>query len=126
VQVTKRGGHVAFESVDGKTLYYAKGSFVPGLWKVPVGGGEETQVLEQLEPGYPANWGLTAEGIYFYDAKTKAIEFFSFATRRVTRVAKAENEVFTGLAVSPDGRWILNCQLDQETRKIMLVENFRW
>ena len=125
VQVTKKGGHNPFESPDGKTLYYAKDT-EPGIWKVPVGGGEETQVLDQLALNYQYSWGVTADGIYFYNAKTKAIEFFSFATRRMTPIAKAENEPLTGLAVSPDGRWILLDHVDQDTSHIMLVENFRW
>ena len=129
VQVTKQGGFAAFESLDGKTLYYAKGRDVPGLWKVPVAGGEETLVLEQLAVGLWGYWGLTAEGIYFYDASTKAIEFFSFATHKVTQIAKPAKDPVrfnTGLAVSPDGRWILYAQVDQSNSNIMLVENFRW
>ena len=61
VQMTKQGGHMALESPDGKTLYYAKSCDVPGLWKVPVQGGEETRVLEQLAPDECTSWGVTAE-----------------------------------------------------------------
>jgi Tol biopolymer transport system component/tRNA A-37 threonylcarbamoyl transferase component Bud32 len=129
VQVTKQGGFAAFESLDGKTLYYAKDRDVPGLWKVPVAGGEETLVLEQLAVGLWGYWGLTAEGIYFYDASTKAIEFSSLATHKVTQIAKPGKDPVrfnSGLAVSPDGRWILYAQVDQSNSNIMLVENFRW
>jgi Tol biopolymer transport system component/serine/threonine protein kinase len=129
VQVTKKGGDVAFESPDGKTLYYW--NFNPGsFWKVPVGGGEETPVFEHLAaPLSWGSWGLTAEGIYFYNYITKAIEFISFATHKVTQIAKPQKPPTGGsgcFAVSPDGRSILLAQVDQETSKIMLVENFRW
>jgi Tol biopolymer transport system component len=129
VQVTKKGGLAAFESPDGKTLYYAKGQNAPGLWKLPVQGGEETPVLEQLGAGYWDYWAVMEDGIYFYDAGTKAFEFFSFATRKITRIAKPEKEPFrhnAGFSVSPDGRWILCSQIDQDMSNIMLVENFRW
>jgi eukaryotic-like serine/threonine-protein kinase len=129
VQVTKGGGYAAFESYDGKTLYYAKGQAVSGLWKVPVEGGEETLVLEQLAAGLWGYWGLTQDGIYFYDAGTRAIEFFSFATRKVTKVATPERGPMLygpGFSVSPDGRWILYAQADVAASHIMLVENFRW
>jgi Tol biopolymer transport system component len=129
VQVTKGGGFAAFESYDGKTLYYAKGLAVPGLWKVPVEGGEETVVLEQLGATLWGYWGLTQDGIYYYNARTRAIEFFSFATRKVTKVATPErdpNFFNPGVSVSPDGRWILYAQVDQTVSDIMLVENFRW
>jgi Tol biopolymer transport system component/tRNA A-37 threonylcarbamoyl transferase component Bud32 len=129
VQVTKGGGFAAFESYDGKTLYYAKGLQVPGLWKVPVEGGEETLVLEQVGAALWGYWGLTQGGIYFYNARTRAIEFFSFATRKVTKVATPESGPLffnPGFSVSPDGRWILYAQADLAASHIMLVENFRW
>ena len=74
-------------------------------------------------------WGLTQDGIYYYNARTRAIEFFSFATRKVTKVATPEREpnlYNPGLSVSPDGRWILYTQIDTVSSDIMLVENFRW
>lgn len=129
VQVTKQGGFAAFESSNGKTLYYAKGQDQPGLWSVPVEGGEETPVLEQLGAGYWGHWSLRPEGIYFYNASTKAIEFFSFGTHKVTRVVKPEkrpNRNNPGFTISPDGRRILFAQIDQDIADIMLVENFRW
>jgi hypothetical protein len=126
VQVTKKGGWLPFESTDGMTVYYERGEGeVRGLWKVPVEGGEETRVVEQvLEQGW-LTWGLTTEGIYFVDASGKAVEFFNFATHRITQIAKPEKPLW-GLTASPDGHWILVAQTDQDTSKIMLVENFRW
>ena len=128
VQVTKKGGHTAFESGDGKILYYVNED-VPGIWKVPVEGGEETRVLAQAAAGYWGFWGLSADGLFYYNAASKAIEFFSFATHKVTQIAKPEKPLTImdeGLAVSPDGRSILLAEVEQSTSKIMLVENFRW
>jgi Tol biopolymer transport system component len=126
VQVTRKGGDAAFESPDGKTLYYVSYSDARGLWKVPVEGGEETLVLEKVGHGFLASWGLTDEGIYFYNARTMDIEFFSFATHRITQIAKPGMVGVEGLAVSPDGRWILLAHEDQDTISVMLVDNFRW
>ena len=39
VQVTRNGGFAAFESPDGRWLYYALGRGVPGLYRMPVEGG---------------------------------------------------------------------------------------
>ncbi len=129
LQVTKQGGFAAFESTDGTTLYYAKGPTSAGLWKVHAGGGEETEVLPELAASYWGYWGLTPEGIYFYNAATKNIELFNFATRQTKPIAKPEKGPVpsnSGLAVSPDGRSILFAQVDREAADIMLVENFRW
>lgn len=84
-------------------------------------GGEETLVLNKL-----AAWGLTGEGIYFYNYAANTVEFYSFATHRITQIAKTEKPPYRSLAVSPDGRWILLDQVDLNTGKIMVVENFRW
>jgi Tol biopolymer transport system component len=40
VQVTRKGGLVAFESLDGKWLYYIKTHDFTGLWKAPRDGGK--------------------------------------------------------------------------------------
>ena len=127
VQVTKKGGFGPFESYDGKTLYYQKGR--SGLWKMPVKGGEEALVLEQVQK---LLWGYcspTRKGIYFYNAGTKAIEFYSFSTHKISSVVAPEGGpalTFPGLSVSPDGRWILYVQMDTVSSDIMLVENFHW
>ena len=38
-QITQHGGAVAFESPDGRVVYYSKGRLETSLWMVPVGGG---------------------------------------------------------------------------------------
>ena len=130
VQITQNGGFAAFESPDGQFVYYAKFT-EPGIWRVPVEGGEETLVLDLLQPGLWGYWAVVDEGIYFLNAEAEprpAIEFYRFATRRVIPIAALEKEPVLGdpgLAVSPDGRWLLYAQRDQEASDIMLVENFR-
>jgi len=130
VQITQHGGFAAFESPDGQFVYYAKFE-KPGIWRVATEGGEEQLVLDVLGPGLWGYWTVVDTGIYFLNAEAKpraTIEFFSFATRRVMPVAALEKEPDAwdpGLAVSPDGRWILYSQVDQLGIDVMLVENFR-
>jgi Tol biopolymer transport system component len=132
-QVTKGGGSVAHESMDGKFLYYTKGRNVAGIWRVPVEGGEETLVLNTHKAGYWSAWTVVEQGIYFLTAEQlarPAIEFFSFTTGRATEVAALAKPFRPypnpeGLSVSPDGRWILYTQEDRADMDIMLVENFR-
>jgi len=131
IQVTKQGGFEAFESPDGKLLYYTKGRGPGGIWQVPVTGGEERQVPELLDAGYWRYWAVLDEGIYFVApvaSARPAIKFFSFATRRVMQLGVLERDPLhgpPGLTVSADGRWILYAQADQSISDIMLVENFR-
>ncbi|HAF25513.1 MAG TPA: hypothetical protein DCK93_21830, partial [Blastocatellia bacterium] len=130
-QVTQHGGFEGFESTDGKILYYSKGRAVPGIWQVPVGGGEETPLLDEHKAGYWRLWTVAEKGIYFATANALShpvIEFFSFATHKVTPVATLDKPISrsdSGLAISPDRRWLLFSQMDQSGSDIMLVENFR-
>ena len=127
-QVTTQGGFAAFESSDGKYLYYAKFD-AAGVWRIPTEGGEESLVLDRPKPREWGYWAVADHGIYFINSESKpfaTIEFFSFETNRVTRIATIEKEPIntaSNLAISPDGRWILYTQLDQSDSDIMLVEN---
>jgi len=128
VQVTRQGGREAFESFDGQVVYYTRGFGIPGIWKVPVAGGEEIRVLDEALQGF---WALIDKGIYFVNPKVTphpTIDFFDFATGRMKQVAAVEKElqlVYPSLAVSPDGRWLLYVQVDSFESDIMMVENFR-
>ncbi len=112
VQVTKGGGYAPVESLDGKTLYYAKGPDSPGIWKIDERGNEQP-VIDILPPGRWADWAVSQDGLYFIDPLAEprpAIQFFSFATRTITPVLPLDaypQEGAQGLAVSPDRRWLL-------------------
>ncbi len=69
VQITKRGGFAAFESQDGKSLYYAKGIRTDGLWSVAVNGGEEAPVLDFPKASFWGYWALVETGIYFVNTE---------------------------------------------------------
>jgi len=127
VQMTKQDGFEGFESPDGKFFYYAKGRNIPGLWRIPVGGGEETPVISFYKAGWWRSWAVIDGGIYFLTAEPPprpVINFFSFATNKVKQIAKVEKEAFVGLSVSPDGRWLIYTQIDDRGSDIMLMNNF--
>ena len=130
-QVTGQGGLDSMEAPDGQFLYYTKVRYAPGIWRMPVAGGEETFVLDHHRAGYWRYWAVVEQGIYFATAERleqPLIEFFSFATGQVTLVAVLEkglDRATSGLAVSPDGRWLIWSQVDQVGSDIMLMENFR-
>jgi Tol biopolymer transport system component/DNA-binding winged helix-turn-helix (wHTH) protein len=128
VQVTKQGGFLGRESIDGKFVYYLKDRGVPGIWRVPVEGGEEVLVLTHHKAGLSRAWTVVEKGIYFATAEDPAnpsIEFYSFDTSKVTQVAALSKPFSYSLSVSPDGRWLLYTQVDQSGSDIMLMENFR-
>jgi Tol biopolymer transport system component len=129
VQLTTLGGGLAFESFDGKYVYYVKDWQHPGIWRVPVDGGEEVQVLDSFHSENNGDWAVVEDGLYFINPEPKdgiAMEFFDFATRKVRQVGKlGKVSINTNcIAVSPDRRQILYVQIDHSGEDIMLVENF--
>ncbi len=99
------------ESPDGKLFYFTRGTG-SSLWRMPVEGGEEKQVLESL---HDALYDVAEDGVYFIPASTPeagfSVEFLRFATGAVEPIFDLEG--LPGgdtLSVSPDGRSILYSQ----------------
>jgi Tol biopolymer transport system component/DNA-binding winged helix-turn-helix (wHTH) protein len=131
VQVTKKGGVFAVESEDSRFLYFVKFD-APGIWRMPLNGGEEERVLSRAGGHEWFNWALTRTGIYFRDyEKSKnndsvgVLKFFDFATGKTTTIAATDQPGGVGLAVSPDGRSIIYDDKGDAESTIMLVKNFR-
>jgi Tol biopolymer transport system component len=131
VQVTHGGGYESVESADGTYVYYSKDRRVPGIWRVPAGGGEETLVLDHDRAGILRYWSVKPNGIYFATAESPAhpvIRLFDLLTRRTSVIATLDKPLLVGtpgLSLSPDARWLLYAQVDQSGSDLMLVENFR-
>ena len=127
VQVTRDGGIFAAESSDGSTLYFSKFE-APGIWKMPLNGGEELRVLDQPAGEDWWNWALAQNGIYFFEsngAPNAALKFFEFASGKTFPMFSSDNSRAGGLTVFPNGRSILYVQRELEESSIMLVKNFR-
>lgn len=132
VQVTRHGGFVAFESIDGKWIYYSTNNFprpgedVGDLRRIPTAGGDETRVLPSVTF---LNFTVVRNGIYFIPPPGREeiyeLHFFSFATgasRRLLPLGKRVGR--TGLSVSADGRSLLYTQGRETESDLMLVHNF--
>ena len=128
VRVTKNGGIYAIESDDRRFLYFSKYE-QPGIWRIPLNGGDEIHVLDQPAGLGWYNWALTRNGIYFLteDPPNGKIKFFDFATGKAISIFALEKPVgdVGGLALSPDGKSLLHTQRESWNASIMLVKNFR-
>ena len=133
IQLTRDGGYAPLESPDGKFLYYTKNLRFTSVWRVPLGGGKAAKVLEGLSTYL--NLAIVDKGIYFVpqpDAPSgSSIQFLDLQTNQIRRIASFERPVGSGdlgddsgLAISPDGRWILYLRADQQAAELRLVENF--
>jgi Tol biopolymer transport system component len=133
-QVTRGGGFYALESLDGKSLYFSKwgGPFGAGdgLWKMPVGGGEEVRVLDRKILWQ--DWDLAPGGIYFLTSKSRpggeewSIELLNLQSGTVTQIFHQNGPSWwhTCLALSPDEQWILYAEYPPRDADIMLAEDF--
>jgi len=125
IQVTRKGGLYASESPDGKWLFYSKGKieFKYAIWKVPLGGGDETLFHEgPVISTY--NFVVVDDGIYF-TSSGGTLDFIDFKTVKSKTICKVDKWWQWGLSISPDRRWILCGLWEEGSNDLMLVENFR-
>ena len=127
-------------SPDGKFLYYTKNysarPIIPGLWRMPVQGGEEVLAIETLDPELWGYLDVVEKGIYFVEAtynklhwaRPAVLKFMNFATGRIKEITPIEKPPMfgnQGLSASPDGRWVLYQDYEVQGADILLVENFK-
>jgi hypothetical protein len=124
-QVTTRGGFTAYESVDGKSLFYTKAGHGP-LFARQLSGGDEREVLPYIS--YRA-FSPVVDGIYYIGRRSDAgyypLEFFQFSSAASKLLAKIEGGLQIGLSVSPDRKTILFTKTVSVGADLMMIENFR-
>jgi hypothetical protein len=82
--------------------------------------------VEGLPPIIQENlWTIARGGVYFVPADSpKSLRYFDFATKKIRDVFEIDKDFGDGLSVSPDGRWLLYSQVDDENSDKMLVDRF--
>lgn len=127
VKLTNNSGISPVESSDGRFLYYSKYE-QGGVWRIPMQGGEEREILSDVEGGGWPNWALTSNGIYFLkfgQFPRVSIAFFEFASGKTIPVWTLDKEPGWGLGISHDGKSVIYVQDEFAESNIMLVKNFR-
>ena len=134
IRLTHHGGFEPRESSDGRYLFYLDrppaGLAIDGtarLMRLPLGGGQEELVLEQLRPFL---WSVTDTGIVFVTRERDfdAIDLYRFSDRQVARVGRLGFRLpgsYTHMTVSRDGRWALATKMVRFDADLMRVDNFR-
>ena len=131
LQVTHSGGGFARESWDGEFLYFTKSEEDPWLWRMPLPGGEETQVVK-VHQG--RNWDLNRLGIFSREVESRVrwqkIVFFHYdpdtgQRRELFSREGSISQAIHALSVSADGSRFLFSETTTSTTELMLVENFR-
>lgn len=126
-QVTHKGGFVPMASLNGNYIYYARAD-AAGIWRIPVGGGDEVQIAPQPRVGYWGYWTVAKQGLYYLNSTTtpNTIDLATPDGKVVhVRTLKGTPPPFAGITVSPDGQSLLYTDLTEVGSHITLVENFR-
>jgi Tol biopolymer transport system component len=125
-QVTHGGSSEdAFESPDGRELYYCNSK---GLWALPLAGGEPRLVLPGVNT---SRYALAGRSIYYTMANPSAVWAYRLDSgRRFEYVrfppgAPPIYMVSTNITVSADERVIMLPLVERRESDLMLVENFR-
>jgi Tol biopolymer transport system component/DNA-binding winged helix-turn-helix (wHTH) protein len=129
VRMTRGGGFAAFESADGKSIYYTKGPSDQDIWKMRLVDRQEAAISPQVHTQNWTGWALTDKGILFARQGPVAhgvLRFFDFATARVHEIAPLEKQGWPlWISASADGKFVLYRQVDLAVNNIMMLENFR-
>jgi hypothetical protein len=95
---------------------------------MPIEGGDEREVLNDVGGGGWAEWALRANGIYYLKEgkyPRTSIDLFEFATGKTIPIWNLEKEPGWGLSMSRDGKSIVYIQNEFSESNLMLVKNFR-
>lgn len=126
-QRTTNGGYAAQIDPAGEFLYYTK-RHRDGIWRMPLAGGPEAQVLDALSIDQWANWAVSSTGIYYiaWEVHSNPILFFHNLATGQQQPLQTLNymPMNPGLTLTPDEAWILFTQVDRSESDIMLVTNF--
>lgn len=142
-RITRNGGFVAFESADGKALFYIMSDAgTEGLFTKSLPDGEETRLIS--DGIGRRGFAVFADGIYDLHSpaasdvpedsfvapfqslrKPYELRYYDFATRRTQAVAPIDGPLHLGLAVSPDRRTYLFTKVIDSGSDLMLINHFR-
>jgi Tol biopolymer transport system component/tRNA A-37 threonylcarbamoyl transferase component Bud32 len=123
-RITQGGGGLAYESIDGKTLFFMRRILEDSpLLALPLAGGPERQIVKCV-----STFAVGPEGLYGLECRgwPQASLFVQDpATGQGRLLGKVERSDTNGLTVSPDGKTILYTKVVGEGSDLMMIENFR-
>jgi Tol biopolymer transport system component len=124
-RLTQGGGDLAYESADGRTLFFKRAAADSPLLALPLSAGAARQILDCVP-----RFGFTVgpAGVYHFGCKDdvggRPLSSLDPLTGR-DRVLGKLDKGSGSLTVSPDGKTILYTKVVSEGTDLMMIENFR-
>ena len=123
-QMTKEGADLAFESFDGRTVFYSKAG--GELRAKPLDGGPERRLVERLT-GF--HFAVVEGGIYYWGPpgsdRASPLLFFDLSSKSTTELDPAAPLSGAGVTVSRDRQSVIYTSSLTPRWNLMLIENFR-
>ncbi|MDA8017152.1 MAG: winged helix-turn-helix domain-containing protein [Thermoanaerobaculia bacterium] len=128
-QITRDGGFRGMEDPSGQRLIFFKHD-EPGIWQVPLTGGPDTILLDEMVLSEFGHWTVTQNGIWFVRRGADAgLAFYDFEAESITTRYRPEKPVpYTPntLAASPDGTTLVFVQVERSESDVVLLERSAW
>ncbi|MPZ21044.1 MAG: protein kinase [Luteitalea sp.] len=127
-RVTRNGGFRAVEAADGKTLFFVRRDDESPLFRQPVAGGAERQVVDCV---LSRSVAVGPDGIYYVGCPAGVPENPLYRLDVTSGVSQRLGIVRTGagfvpgMAVSPDGKSVLFSVTVDDGADLLMIENFR-
>jgi hypothetical protein len=128
VQMTTNGGFRAQPSRDGEALYFVKLD-TPGVWRMPVAGGQAELVLSGLSLSDWGSWVVGEHGIYYVTRSPMTIAYSPFGEAPPITIHEPTKTIpYLGraLSLSADGKRMLFSLIDHSDDEVMAVEQARF
>ncbi|MBV9181954.1 MAG: PD40 domain-containing protein [Acidobacteria bacterium] len=113
----------------GRLFFNVKEEDKIAIWSKPANGGGEEPVRGMPALDASESWMPTSRGIYYtqWGGNPPSLNFYEFASATNTRLLTLSRNRMAGvgLSVSPDERWLIYAQTDDQQSDIMLVDGFR-
>jgi Tol biopolymer transport system component/DNA-binding winged helix-turn-helix (wHTH) protein len=115
------------ESADGAYLYFASREVHFHLEKLALSDVKREVQKEAIPPILQWTlWQLAPGGIYYVPSGApKSMRYFELASQRTKEMFKLDKDFDDGFSVSPDGRYLLYSQLDEENADIAVMNRYR-
>ncbi len=123
IQVTRNGGYLGAESLDGKDLYYTKEPRTSAIHKLSLSTGIEEIVVPSMRY---FGFAVAAQALFYFTTDVPeqigaSLKVFDLANRRTTTIATVTAPVSGGVNVSSNAQTILYSQRDQLGSDLFLV-----
>ncbi len=125
--VTTGGGFLALATPSDQhpMLYYTRID-APGLYRMPLEGGQEELVLSSLFDDDWGNWLPTETGLYFLQRRPSRLSFYTYATGEVLDLGPLKRipAGTVGLSLSPDQKTLAFAQQRFDSADLWMIDDF--